>query len=103
MASIVATRRVLRPRDPVAVMPPSFSTENCEVVVGVKPRRLRELVTTWEIPHTRVGQLTVVATADWLDALARHSASGQVLAADDPAESDDLSASLGYVPKAGAR
>jgi len=96
------TKRNLRPKPTVVVAPISFSDENCFVVAGVTPRRLRQLIERHTIPHVRDGKRVIVDADDWRRAMASVATSdaapvNDVVGDDDdqPTSADAVLAKLG--------
>lgn len=56
--------------DPI-VAPVMVSQHTALAVLGVSPRRFRELVLEHRISHVRLGKLVLVAVADWMTAMSR--------------------------------
>jgi len=57
----------------LAPRPVMVSQLTALVVLGVTPRRFRELVLEHGIRHARLGKLVLVAVDDWLTAMAKLS------------------------------
>lgn len=95
------TPRALRPRrtDQIGVVPASWTDRTAPAVVGLEPDVARAAVVRLGVPHTIIGHRMIVATADWLDAIARAATAegdATVTRADDaPATADDLLARIG--------
>jgi hypothetical protein len=83
------TKRNLRPKPAVVVAPISFSDETCFAVVGVTPRRLRQLIERHTIPHARDGKRVIVDADDWRRAMASLAAGGGAPANDLVGHDDD--------------
>lgn len=74
------------------------SQHTCLAVLGVQPRRFRELVLEHRIRHTRLGKLVLVGVADWMSVMAKLSTTTATTAATEPelvASADDMLRALG--------
>jgi hypothetical protein len=74
------------------------SQHTCLAVLGVQPRRFRELVLEVRIRHTRLGKLVLVGVADWMSVMAKLSTTTATTTAPEPepiASVSDMLAALG--------
>lgn len=81
------TRR-MRARPVLAITPVTVTDEeaSCFPVVGLTPRRLRELVSLYQIPHARLGRRILVRISDIETAITEHSVIGLVATRDADAD-----------------
>ena len=84
------TTRNLRPRATGAlnVTPIAFTDETAPAVVGLTPRRTRDIVRQLGIRHTVAGRRIIVLVSDFVQALERAPSNAQ--AASAPVEDDQL-------------
>lgn len=68
--------------------------ETCLAVVGLSPRRFRELVAAYHVPHLRSGHLTLVRASDLVALVGTPSSA---LEPDVDAEDKDVDALLAQV------